>query len=440
MKLWNISIGGPSTITSVTGDAGGVVGFARSYDADIKNVKFIGKDAEIIAKQNAGGLCGTLTGNSILTISNVAISGFIQAEENAGGLIGRLNTSASQGKIEKSYYGGRTQKGQYASITINDNAKPYTSNIYGNKATGGVIGYIENANDLTINQCFSTGSVGNINEGGNETAGGFIGYVDGWNSKVNLNNCYSMGTVSEANQNNGGFIGNMVNNNILVGNDVYYLKTFNGSKPASPNVSVGNNIITVDKSDMINGQKGVNLSEQTVSYDPTLPDQYPYKTWTTDWTTSDNPLSYYGDWPAVPEGTFVYYEKYKDGTYGFYYYAGGVLHSTLMNKELEKDSSKGYGVLSQFVEREKVGKLFSWYYSKNNKTETEFDHFYGSTPKPEYDVVELGGMSLNLFKVTSGYCQPDEGDSFTDNKTMASYSIKYIDGKPLFVLSSGASQ
>ena len=439
MKLWNISLGGTSTITSVKGDAGGVFGFARSSDTDIRNIKFIGKSTEVIAKQNAGGLCGTLTGNSILTISNVAVSSFIQAEGDAGGLIGQLNTSAAQGELKNSYYGGRTQNGQYASITINDNEKPYTSNIYGNKAAGGVIGYIENANDLTINQCFSTGSVGNINEGRNETAGGFIGYVDGWNSKVNLNNCYSMGTVSGANQNNGGFIGNMVNNNILVGNDVYYLKTFNGSKPATPNVSVENKIITVDKSDMINGQKGVNLSEQTVSYDPTLPDQYPYKTWTTDWTTSDSPLTYYGDWPAVPEGTFVYYEKYKDGTYGFYYYAGGVLHSTLMNKELEKDSSKGYGVLSQFVEREKVGKLFSWYYSKKNETETEFDHFYGSTAKPEYDVVELGGMSLNLFKVTSSYCHPDEGDSFTDNKTMASYSIKYIDEKPLFVLSSGAS-
>ena len=237
---------------------------------------------------------------------------------------------------------------------------------------------------------------------------------------------------------NGGFIGNMANNNVQVVSDVYYLKTFNGSKPATPNVSVGKNIITVDKSDMINGLDGVDLSEQTVSYDPTLPDQYPYKTWTTDWIISDSTLTYYGDWPAVPEGTFVYYEKYKDGTYGFYYYAGGVLYNTLTNKELEKDSSKGYGVLSQFVEREKVGKLFSWYYSETNKTESEFDHFYGSTDKPQYDVVEFGGMSLNLFKVTSGFCYPNEGDLFTDNKTMASYSIKYIDGKPLFILSSGA--
>ena len=90
------------------------------------------------------------------------------------------------------------------------------------------------------------------------------------------------------------------------------------------------------------------------------------------------------------------------------------------------------------MEREKVGKLFSWYYSETNKTESEFDHFYGSTDKPQYDVVEFGGMSLNLFKVTSGFCYPNEGDLFTDNKTMASYSIKYIDGKPLFILSSGA--
>lgn len=437
LKLYNISIGGGSTIASDEGHAGGVVGFAQSYDADIQNVKFIGKDTEVIARNNAGGLCGTLTGNSILTISNVAVSGFIQAEDNAGGLIGQLNTTAYQGELKNSYYGGRTQNGQYTSITINDNAKPYTSNIHGNKAAGGLIGYIENAKGLVISQCFSTGSVGNVNQGGNETAGGFIGYINGWDSKVKLENCYSMGTVSGPNSMNGGFIGNMTNNNAQVVSGVYYLKTFNGSMPATPNVSVGKNIITVDKSDMINGQEGVDLSEQTVSYDPTLPDQYPYKTWTTDWTTSDGTLTYYGDWPAVPEGTFVYYEKYKDGTYGYYYYVGSVLHNTLTNKELEKDS-KGYGVLSQFVEREKVGKLFSWYYSEKNKTESEFDHFYGSTDEPRYDVVELGGMSLNLFKVTSGYCQPNEGDSFTDNKTMTTYSIKYIDGKPLFILRTGA--
>lgn len=439
MKLWNISLGGSSNITSVNGDAGGVFGFARSSDTDIQNIKFIGKDTEVIAKNNAGGLCGTLTGNSTLTISNVAVSGFIQAEENAGGLIGKLNTSAAQGELKNSYYGGRTQKGQYGPITINHNEESYTytSNIHGNQKAGGLIGYIENANGLTIKQCFSTGSVGNANQGGNETAGGFIGYINGWDSKVKLENCYSMGTVSGPNSMNGGFIGNMTNNNAQVVSGVYYLKTFNGSMPATPNVSVGKNIITVDKSDMINGQEGVDLSEQTVSYDPTLPDQYPYKTWTTDWTTSDGTLTYYGDWPAVPEGTFVYYEKYKDGTYGYYYYVGSVLHNTLTNKELEKDS-KGYGVLSQFVEREKVGKLFSWYYSEKNKTESEFDHFYGSTDEPRYDVVELGGMSLNLFKVTSGYCHPNEGDLFTDNKTMASYYIKYIDGKPLFILSSEA--
>lgn len=438
MKLQNINISGAVTVTSAREDAGGVFGFAMSSDTDIQNVKFIGKDTEVIARKNAGGLCGTLTGNSILTISNVAVSGFIQAEDNAGGLIGQLNTTAYQGELKNSYYGGRTKKGQYGPIRINNNAEPYTSNIHGNKAAGGLIGYIENVNGLTIKQCFSTGSVGNTNQGGNETAGGFIGYINGWDSKVKLENCYSMGTVSGPNSMNGGFIGNMANNNVQVVSGVYYLKTFNGSRPATPNVSVGKNIITVDKSDMINGLDGVDLSEQTVSYDPTLPDQYPYKTWTTDWITSDGTLTYYGDWPAVPEGTFVYYEKYKDGTYGFYYYSGGVLYNTLTNKELEKDSSKGYGVLSQFVEREKVGKLFSWYYSETNKTESEFDHFYGSTDKPQYDVVEFGGMSLNLFKVTSGYCHPNEGDLFTDNKTMASYSIKYIDGKPLFILRSGA--
>lgn len=441
LKLYNISIGGGSTIASDEGHAGGVVGFAQSYDADIRNVKFIGKDTEVIARNNAGGLCGTLTGNSILTISNVAVSGFIQAEDNAGGLIGQLNTTAYQGELKNSYYGGRTWKGQYASIRINDNAELYTSNIHGNKAAGGLIGYIENAKGLVISQCFSTGSVGNVNLDENETAGGFIGYINGWDSKVKLENCYSMGTVSGPNSMNGGFIGNMANNNVQVNSGVYYLKTFNGSKSATPNVSVRKNIITVDKSDMINGQEGVDLSEQTVSYDPMLPDQYPYKTWATDWNKSDTPLTYYGDWPTVPEGTFVYYEEYDDGTYGFFYYDGSILKNTLTSKNLKKKDSKGFGVLSQFVERDKVGLLFSRYNCKDNTITSPFDNFSGSARDPKYDVVSLEGMTLNLFKGTKEFNNLNEGDIISSIETGSQYIIKGIDsdGRRLFELKTSSS-
>ena len=333
LKLCNISIAGPSTIISRNEDAGGVVGFAQSYDADIQNVKFIGKDSEVIANKNAGGLCGVLTENSKLTISNVAVSAFIQAEENAGGLIGRLKTSASEGKIEKSYYGGRTDDGQYGPITINNNEKEYKSNIHGNQNAGGLIGYIENANGLTIKQCFSTGSVENSSN--NQTAGGFIGVATPWNSGVNIKNCYSIGSVSGTN--NGGFIGYRKDSSKLTYEKTYYLNTFNNLavKAIGNGSDEENNMLTTKYADNVLGKN--ETSDQTVqtnSYDDALNgESYPYKNWTTDWMVNGNPIAYYGDWPLPSKltGELIYFSaKDKDN-----FKEGGLFKFTGPNTNVE---------------------------------------------------------------------------------------------------------
>lgn len=353
LKLWNISIGGPSTITSANGDAGGVVGFARSYNADIQNIKFIGKDTEVIANNNAGGLCGTLTGNSTLTISNVAVSSFIQAEENAGGLIGLLNTSAAQGELKLSYYGGRTQNGQYASITINDHE--YASNIHGNQRAGGLIGYIENANGLTISQCYSTGSVENSSN--NQTAGGFIGVVTPWSSGVKIKNCYSIGSVSGTN--NGGFIGYRKDSSKLTYENTYYLNTFNNLavKAIGNGSDEENKMLTTKYADNVLGKN--ETSDQTVqtnSYDDALNgESYPYKNWTTDWMVNGNPIAYYGDWPLPSKltGELIYFSaKDKDN-----FKEGGLFKVTGPNTNVEcymtpigdvALAKYGFGIISEY--------------------------------------------------------------------------------------------
>ena len=366
LKLCDISIGGGSTIASVNGDAGGVVGFAQSYDADIRNIKFIGKDtqdaqdtqdAEVIANGNAGGLCGVLTENSKLTISNVAVSAFIQAEENAGGLIGRLKTSASEGKIEKSYYGGRTDHGQYGQITINHNEKSYTytSNIHGNQKAGGLIGYIENANGLTISQCYSTGSVENSSN--NQTAGGFIGVATPWSSGVKITNCYSMGNVSGTN--NGGFIGYRNDSSKLTYENTYYLNTFNNLavKAIGNGSDKENNMLTTKYADNVLGKN--ETSDQTVqtnSYDDALNgESYPYKNWTTDWMVNGNPIAYYGDWPLPSKltGELIYFSaKDKDN-----FKEGGLFKVTGPNTNVEcymtpignfALAKYGFGIISEY--------------------------------------------------------------------------------------------
>lgn len=360
LKLCDISIGGGSTITSVNGDAGGVAGFAQSSDADIQNIKFIGKDtkdtqdtqdAEVIAKGNAGGLCGVLTENNKLTISNVAVSAFIQAEQNAGGLIGRLQTSASEGKIKKSYYGGRTKGGQYASITINNNAREYTSNIHGSQKAGGLIGSIENSHGLTISECFSTGSV--ENGANNQNAGGFIGAAE--QSGVKIQNCYSIGKVSS--QNNGGFIGYRRNSSDLTYENVYYLNTFNDPsvKAIGNGTEEENNKLTTKYADDVLGKNETSYQTvQTNSYDDALKGEiYPYKNWTTDWkadgATETSPITYYGDWPIPPKTVsyIAYYEYYSaDNTFGVY--VPGVINTLKAQApaSLNGQQKTGYGILA----------------------------------------------------------------------------------------------
>lgn len=449
LKLYNISIGGGSTIASNEGHAGGAVGFAQSYDADIQNVKFIGKDTEVIARNNAGGLCGTLTGNSILTISNVAVSGFIQAEDNAGGLIGQLNTSAVQGELKHSYYGGRTQNGQYASITINDHE--YASNIHGNQKAGGLIGYIENANGLTINQCFSTGSVENSSD--NQTAGGFIGVATPWESGVKIKNCYSMGSVSGTN--NGGFIGYRNDSSKLTYENVYYLNTFN--VPLVKAIGNGsdneNSLLTTKYADNVLGKNETSdASVQTNSYDEALKgDIYPYKNWTTDWMTKGNSIAYYGDWPLPSKlaGELIYFSAKNDKNYK----QGGLYKVTGQNTNVECYMTPigdltleryGFGIISEYpITDQSIYDMLKERYAWSNSLDGEFKDckIEGSAEKPEYSVFTYFGKKYYYYRCTSnGGLNIQSGLIYVkDTKVnpVITYQVSVSNGEAQFTVVSG---
>ena len=448
MKLWNISIGGPSTITSVNVDAGGVVGYTQSNDAYIQNVKFIGKNTEVIAKKNAGGLCGTLTQNSKLTVSNVAVSAFIQAEENAGGLIGQLNTSDSKGKVEKSYYGGRTQNGKYAPITINDNAKPYTANIHGNQAAGGLIGYIESADGLTINQCFSAGSVENSSD--NQTAGGFIGVVKPGDRGVNIKNCYSIGSVSG--MNNGGFIGYRDDSSRLTYENTYYLNTFNdlAVKAIGNGSEEENDELTTKYADNVLGKN--ETSDQTVqtnSYDEALNgESYPYKNWTTDWMTQGKPIAYYGDWPLPSKltGELIYFyakdsNNYKDG--GLYKVTGEKTNAEcyMTPQSGLKLQKFGFGIISEDpiidqVSYDRINQRYAWSTSLNGEykeCKTE-----GSLKEPKYSVFTYFGKTYYYYRcTTNGGLNIESGLIYVmDTYTKTKYQVSVLDGEAEFTVVS----
>lgn len=457
LKLCDISIGGGSTIASVNGDAGGVVGFAQSYDADIQNIKFIGKDTkdtkdtedtEVIAKGNAGGLCGVLTENNKLTISNVAVSAFIQAEQNAGGLIGRLQTSAPEGKIEKSYYGGRTKEGQYASITINNN-KEYTSNIHGSQKAGGLIGSIENSQGLTISECFSTGSV--ENGANNQNAGGFIGAAE--QSGVKIQNCYSIGKVSS--QNNGGFIGYRRNSRDLTYENVYYLNTFND--PSVKAIGNGteeenNNLTTKYADDVLGKNERSDQTVQTNSYDDALNgEMYPYKNWTTDWMTEGNPIAYYGDWPLPSKlaGELIYFSAKNDKNYK----KGGLYKVTGQNTNVECYMTPigdltlekyGFGIISEYpITDQSIYNMLKERYEWSNSLDGEFKNckIEGSAEKPEYSVFTYFGKKYYYYRCTSnGGLNIQSGWIYVkDTKVnpVITYKVSVSNGEAQFTVVSG---
>lgn len=448
LKLCDISIGGGSTIASFNGDAGGVVGFAQSYDADIQNIKFIGKDtkdtkdAEVIARGNAGGLCGVLIEDNKLTISNVAVSAFIQAEQNAGGLIGRLQTSASEGKIEKSYYGGRTKGGQYASITItiNDNTKEYKSNIHGSQKAGGLIGSIEKSHGLTISECFSTGSV--ENGANDQNAGGFIGAAE--QSGIKINNCYSIGKVSS--QNNGGFIGYRNESNLAYEN-VYYLNTFNDPsvKAIGNGTDDENNKLTTKSADDVLGKN--ETSDQTIqtnSYDDALNgEMYPYKNWTTDWESTEalKTIAYYGDWPKpiLLNGKFVFYKALDPNNYyngGSFSFTGA---ETSFNADLVKNGkvdfqTAGFGIISEIGDRDTVKQVYKW--SFNPAGQFKFVDLEGTS---KYSTFNYYGKPYYFYRISTDLLEKlalgkASSDTFyiADASEKVLYKVSVKDGKAMF--------
>lgn len=452
ITLKNIANSDVMNITSATADASGLVGYAQSATIAVENIKVLGKESEIVAKANAGGLFGTLTENSTFKISNAAVSCFIQSESNAGGLIGQLKTMDTSGQLEKSYYGGRTKEGKYQAITLHEDdqnlKRTYTANIHGNQSAGGLIGYIENANGLTIEQCFSTGSVENASTSADDAAaGGFIGKATG----VTIKNSYSMGTVLGQNSKNGGFIG-IMNNNVHVANDdsVLYLRVFNDEKlPAIGTASSedSNHLKVIDLADTLKGKtENKDLSEVTQPYDTTLPDQYPYKNWTTDWQgDAQNKIAYYGDWPEPKslKGEFIYFHSLHTGDefneHGDTFKLTGENTSYICSLNPYRTNLKpvGFGIISDVIIQDKnsykfINALYSWSSNPNgpfNECKTD-----GSATNIKYSEFNYFGKKYFYYRCTNDYLETLENGVIyvKNNQIGVKYKITVNNGEATF--------
>lgn len=438
-------------VTSKNSASGGLVGYENSSTVKVSKAKVVGENTQIIAGGNAGGLFGELTASGEMNISDAAASAYIYASgNNAGGLIGALNSSVNReynqststytykANLSRSYYGGRTVNGKYASKTIGSNK--YDCNIWGKQAAGGIIGWCEKAAGLEIDKCFNTGSVYSAERSTwGQTPGGFFGSIT--NGTIKMSSCYSMGKVdggvklSDGTVLKGGFIGSTTSNSINLILDItdknYYLKAFNDSttdvrgitKDSKGNIfhepSIDGKFYSISDitTEDIQGLENKDLSKQTFCYDETLSATYPYKNWTKD--TDSDEVTYYGDWPEVNlDGAFVYYypgssssfSKQTGGNVTFYRHDGEVFDANLTKdssstlNEIQKE--KSFGILID--KKEKYITLENMYQYKTQNTddwsavnsiEGSSDDTTGGSNK--YATLRYLGKTYYLHRITS---------------------------------------
>ena len=257
----------------------------------------------------AGGLVGSTEGNT-LTIQNSLAATVIQGVDSAGGLIGNISNETYKVAVQNSY------------------ADCYLASDATKGKTGGLIGASgDNAGvttkPITLENCYAAGFLD-----GSSTAGFSTGNLSA------VKYCYSAcapltkdtlsyGTAANANN-------NPENTNA---EKVYYL-----SETVHPSTNIGTSmnyqkLSTEDPvtllSDAFTKQNGDTHAYNLMS--GLGLSQYSYPRLAN--------LPHYGDWQAKFEnGALVYYEKYADGSYGFF----GANISALSDKPVKGD---GYGMI-----------------------------------------------------------------------------------------------
>jgi hypothetical protein len=199
------------TISSLLG-SGGIVGSTAGFTGGA--VSFVNcTNAGVISGENAGGLAGSTAGlsNGSVTFTGCTNTGVIGGI-SAGGIVGYgaglnsistiITNCANSGTISGQYAGGIAGAAfgynNQNSTIINSYS---TGNITGNNAggiVGSLVGFTDSLNPSNVNitNSYSLGAI-------STTAGGICGGTDGTTYSVNPNititNCYSYGTIVDAN-------------------------------------------------------------------------------------------------------------------------------------------------------------------------------------------------------------------------------------------------
>ena len=353
VRLVNTAVDGRGNVGTLVGQVlGGTIDHCGAYLlSDISSHKTKGVTSDQLAKysvkakgyDNIGGLIGRAEGDAHIVNCFSAVNAKPGAgSSNVGGLIGSvaLDGSSSTASIEQCYSSGDIEAGEYA---------------------GGLIGSLESG---TVKNCYSTSDV--VEKTANSSkAGSFVGYASG--GKVT--SCISYGTVNYGDKDtinsNACAFGNTANNssNTIFTDCVYFCfeegtKT-DGTKYTKYNTQfsgTANGATATAEPELVeNSAREANSHP----YDSSLT-YFPFKDFV-QVPGKDAIVSHYGDWfyakvDRIEQSAYlVYYEKYEDGSYGYYSEQLGI--NTLRNYEPNDQANgkylveDGYAVLTDEDEK-----------------------------------------------------------------------------------------
>ena len=281
-------LAGSLTNCTVT-DCGAYLNTKDKNNARYENMDIRRKTYSVKGTSSAGGLAAKIYGGSLkYCFAAVDISG----GSNLGGLAGITN--------------GATIESSYASGNLSDNLSGKSENM------GGLIGSMT---DGSVNNCYATGKVyctGRV-------AGGLIGVGHRTSGSVsgNVSNSVSYGIVAKNEEDtvansSGGFIGQ---NNGISFFGCKFLQQANYNSSSSYTTASG---VDGRGYNSLRVSGGVDNKSNSDPYSSALRGQaFPF---VLNANGTGGKMTHYGDWPEPYklENALVYYERYGDGTYGYY--------------------------------------------------------------------------------------------------------------------------
>lgn len=322
LSMKDILVQGDSA--SVIGSSWNAAGISIKLKAKtaspMSNIYFYGKDA-LVQGSNVGGLFTEAEVTEQITLDNSFFSGYAYGTAGwpgyAGGLFGQLTIGGTGGpsyvgsSIKNSYVGGRNHSYGSAESVEGIGAR---KTVMAQNKVGGLIA--DGKGPLTVTQCFSAADVYGINY--DSRVGGLFGAYDGRNtSGLYVDGCYLAGTIKSEQSSNytGTFIGQLNGttpwgdqkiSNCFIKNSLYlningaYTDKIFGSPTWTP-ADAKDQVASADSQATSPLMPSVGEEcEITITSNPSLTGNYPFKLWTTGpvWRNDHYEYGrlYVGDW------------------------------------------------------------------------------------------------------------------------------------------------